>query len=64
MTDLVAVSRDGALLVARWHKKFAKRLADDRPLTDAEYDKCFDTENFRIGYVVFLTKQKPEFHSG
>ncbi len=26
---------DGAPLVARWHKKFARRLAEPRPLTDA-----------------------------
>ena len=55
---------DGAPLVARWHKQFARRLADPRPLTDAEYDECFDcfdTEDFRIGYAAFLAKQKPEF---
>jgi enoyl-CoA hydratase/carnithine racemase len=55
---------DGAPLVARWHKQFARRLADPRPLTDAEYDECFacfDTEDFRIGYAAFLAKQKPAF---
>jgi enoyl-CoA hydratase len=55
---------EGAPLVARWHKKFARRLADPRPLTDAEYDEgfaCFGTEDFRIGYQAFLAKQKPEF---
>ena len=55
---------DGAPLVARWHKKFARRLADPRPLTDAERDECFDcfdTEDFRIGYAAFLAKRKPEF---
>ena len=55
---------DGAPLVARWHKQFARRLADPRPLTDAEYDECFacfDTEDFRIGYAAFLAKQKPSF---
>jgi enoyl-CoA hydratase len=55
---------DGAPLVARWHKKFARRLADPRPLSDAELDECFDcfdTEDFRIGYRAFLAKQKPEF---
>jgi enoyl-CoA hydratase/carnithine racemase len=54
----------GAPLVARWHKKFARRLADPRPLTDAESDECFDcfdSEDFRIGYAAFLAKQKPEF---
>ena len=55
---------DGAPLAARWHKKFARRLADPRPLTDAERDECFDcfdTEDFRAGYAAFLAKRKPEF---
>ena len=55
---------DGAPLAARWHKKFARRLADPRPLTDAERDECFvcfDTEDFRTGYAAFLAKIKPEF---
>jgi enoyl-CoA hydratase/carnithine racemase len=40
---------DGAPLVARWHKQFAARLADPRPLTDAERDEgyaCFGTGGF------------------
>jgi enoyl-CoA hydratase/carnithine racemase len=55
---------DGAPLVARWHKKFARRLRDAAPITAAEYDEgfaCFGTEDFRIGYQAFLAKQKPEF---
>ena len=55
---------EGAPLVARWHKKFARRLADSRPLTAAEQDECFDcfdTEDFRAGYAAFLAKTKPEF---
>ena len=55
---------DGAPLVARWHKQFARRLADPRPLAETEYDACFDcfdTEDFRIGYAAFLAKQKPKF---
>lgn len=55
---------DGAPLVARWHKKFARRLRDATPLGDAEYDEgfaCFGTEDFRIGYRAFLAKQRPEF---
>jgi enoyl-CoA hydratase/carnithine racemase len=55
---------EGAPLAARWHKKFARRLADPRPLTAAEEDECFDcfdTEDFRIGYEAFLAKRKPRF---
>ncbi|HSC97323.1 MAG TPA: enoyl-CoA hydratase-related protein [Casimicrobiaceae bacterium] len=55
---------EGAPLVARWHKKFAQRLANPVPISDAEADECFqcfDTEDFRIGYAAFLAKQKPEF---
>ena len=55
---------DGAPLVARWHKQFAARLADPRPLSEAEIDEgyaCFGTEDFRIGYRAFLAKSKPEF---
>ena len=55
---------DGAPLVARWHKQFARRLGDPSPLTDAELDACFDcfdTEDFRIGYAAFLAKRVPRF---
>ena len=55
---------DGAPLVARWHKKFARRLRDARPLAPDEYDEgfaCFGTEDFQIGYRAFLAKTKPEF---
>jgi len=55
---------DGAPLVARWHKKFARRLRDATPLGEAEYDEgfaCFGTEDFRIGYKAFLAKARPEF---
>ena len=55
---------DGAPLVARWHKKFARRLADTEPLTAVEYYEsfaCFGTEDFRVGHQAFLSKTKPEF---
>jgi len=55
---------DGAPLVNRWHKKFARRLADSRPLTPdeaAEGYAAFDTEDYRTGYQAFLQKQKPDF---
>ena len=55
---------EGAPLAARWHKKFARRLRDPRPLTADEYDEgfaCFGTEDFQIGYRAFLAKTKPVF---
>ena len=55
---------DGAPLVARWHKRFARRLQDPAPLTDIENDECFDcfdTEDFRTGYAAFLAKRAPRF---
>ena len=56
---------EGAPLAARWHKKFARRLANPAPITQAEADEClecFDTEDFRTGYAAFLAKRKPEFN--
>ncbi|MCP5285519.1 MAG: enoyl-CoA hydratase/isomerase family protein [Burkholderiaceae bacterium] len=54
----------GAPLVARWHKQFLRRLAVDAPLSEAERDegfRCYDTEDFRIGYQAFLDKATPGF---
>ena len=56
---------EGAPLVARWHKRFLRRLGDPAPVTEAEMDECyacFDTEDFRIGYRAFLDKGKPLFN--
>jgi enoyl-CoA hydratase len=53
-----------APLVNRWHKKFARRLLDPKPLTPEEWKEsyaCFDTEDFQIGYQAFLNKEKPNF---
>ena len=55
---------EGAPLVARWHKKFARRLAQGLPISAAEHDEafdCFDTADFRTGYAAFLAKRKPVF---
>jgi len=55
---------DGAPLVARWHKKFARRLSNPRPVTKSERDEayaCYETGDFKTGVKAFLAKQKPEF---
>jgi enoyl-CoA hydratase len=55
---------NGAPLVARWHKKFVRRLAQPAPLTAEESDEayaCFDSEDFRIGLQAFLAKSRPAF---
>jgi enoyl-CoA hydratase len=55
---------EGAPLVARWHKKFTRRLMQPGQLRDEEMDEsfhCFETEDFRAGYQAFLAKAKPEF---
>ena len=54
----------GAPLVARWHKRFLRRLEDPTPLSAAELDEgydCYGTEDFQIGYRAFLDKTRPEF---
>ncbi|MGO4331239.1 enoyl-CoA hydratase-related protein [Cupriavidus sp. 2TAF22] len=54
----------GAPLVARWHKKFVRRLLNPAPLGAEEHAEayaCFDTEDFRIGYRAFVGKAKPAF---
>ena len=55
---------DGAPLVNRWHKKFLRRLADPRPLSDAERDEaydCYETEDFKAGCQAFAAKVEPAF---
>ena len=55
---------DGAPMVARWHKQFAKEILKtgkvSNKLNNLGY-KCYDTEDFKIGYKSFLTKIKPKF---
>ena len=55
---------EGAPLVARWHRKFIRRVLDGRPLTQAEIDEGYaatDTEDYRIGVRAFLDKKPAKF---
>lgn len=55
---------EGAPLVNRWHKKFARRLRSSQPLTAEERDEayaCFDTQDYRNGTQAFARKQRPVF---
>jgi enoyl-CoA hydratase len=55
---------EGAPLAARWHKRFVHDLVARKPLTAADKDlgyRCFDTEDFQIGYRAFLAKTQPRF---
>lgn len=54
----------GAPLVARWHKQFMRELEAGAPLTESQRDegfRCYDSEDFRIGYRAFLAKTAPDF---
>ena len=54
----------GAPLVARWHKRFLRELQAGEPLSESAIDegfRCYDSEDFRIGYRSFLAKTAPEF---
>ncbi len=62
--EIASEIASGAPLVARWHKKFLKRLDSPEPLTTEELEEgftCYDTEDFRIGTEAFLSKAKPDF---
>ena len=54
----------GAPLVNRWHKKFARRLLEPRPLKEEELEEGFvgaGTRDYKEGYRAFLEKRKARF---
>ncbi len=54
----------GAPLANRWNKRFAARVTDPAPITEAEFAESVrwtQSEDFRAGYRAFLEKRKPEF---
>ena len=54
----------GAPLVNRWHKKFIRRLQEQRPLTEeekAEALAAFETADYREGRKAFMEKRDPHF---
>ncbi len=55
---------EGAPLVARWHKKFIRKLAFEAQLSKEEWAEgfaCFDTADFREGSAAFVAKRTPQF---
>lgn len=53
-----------APLVNRWHKAFIRRLADPKPLDDAEREepfRCYETEDYIEGTHAFVEKRRPNF---
>ena len=55
---------EGAPLVARWHKKFIRRLQYEAHLSAEEWAEgfaCFDTADYREGSTAFVEKRAPKF---
>lgn len=56
----------GAPLVARWHKKFIRKLQYEAQLSAADWTEgfaCFDTADYKEGVAAFLAKRDPDFRA-
>jgi len=56
----------GAPMVARWHKRFIRRLVTPHAVTENELDECYDflaTRDYKEGIEAFKTKRKPGFEA-
>ena len=64
VSETAARIASGAPLVARWHKRFIRRLAATPGLSDEEWAEgyaCFDSADFREGLAAFLARREPRF---
>ncbi|MFN0091625.1 MAG: enoyl-CoA hydratase/isomerase family protein [Acidimicrobiales bacterium] len=62
--DTAARIAAGAPLSNRWHKRFAARLRDPRPLSAEELDEGFAnaaTRDYQEGFRAFVEKRTPRF---
>ncbi|KAA5605644.1 enoyl-CoA hydratase/isomerase family protein [Roseospira marina] len=64
MTGVIDRIGQGAPLVARWHKRFIRRLVTPHPVSPSELDECYDflsTADYVEGVNAFKSKRKPTF---
>jgi enoyl-CoA hydratase len=68
-TEAIAAAEriaSGAPLVARWHKKFIRKLQYEAQLSAADWTEgfaCFDTADYKEGVAAFLAKREAEFRA-
>jgi enoyl-CoA hydratase len=68
-TEAIAAAEriaSGAPLVARWHKKFIRKLQYEAQLSATDWTEgfaCFDTADYKEGVAAFLAKREAEFRA-